>query len=813
MEYSAAKIAQAVDGTLLGDPDRVISRLSIDTRKVHDASKSVFFAITGEFHDGHKYIQQAEELGMRVVVCEHDPGISSISVILVSNTLRALQKLATLHRSNFEYPVIAITGSNGKTVVKEWLNQLLAPNYVVIRSPKSYNSQVGVPLSVWNMGNQHSLAIFEAGISKPGEMGALEEVLQPTLGIFTNVGNAHMENFESEEELAREKAMLFRGTKKVIVRFKYASARKALDQMGLKSVTWGTESGSDYILEHHSPSAFTTNIKLTSKKDLFEFSIPFIDEASLENALHCIVLLLEMGDGADLINARLKSLLPVNMRLELLKGKRNCQIVSDVYSADLQSLEIALDFLSKQNVNKERVVIISDILESGMDADQWLDKISKLMKDASVSKVISAGPEFQNRVKNLNISVETFDSTDDILSFLEKNPLSNSDILVKGARKYKFERIVKALEAGVNGTVMEINLNALTDNLNYYRTLLSNETKLMVMVKAFAYGSGAHEIARVLEFNQVHALGVAFIDEGISLREAGVSLPILVLNPEASGFEELIRNRLEPEIFNLEALTQFVDTLENGNNQDPYPIHLKIDTGMHRLGFDPADLSDLLGMLKKSKHVRVSSVFSHLAASDETLHDGFTSRQISLFSAVCGTIEHALGYHFDRHILNTAGIEKIPKARFEMVRLGIGLYGISTTAGEHLRQVAQLKSRISQIREVPDGESVGYNRSYIAKGTRKIATVPIGYADGFNRRLSNGVGSMFINGSKAPIAGNVCMDMTMVDVTNIECEVGDEVEIFGDNIPISELADNIGTIVYEVITGISLRVRRVFVED
>jgi alanine racemase len=813
LKYTAQDIANAVEGILHGDAELTISRLLLDTRRAQDASDSLFFAIKGDVHDGHKYIPKAIEKGVKLIVCEEAPSIPNVTFIVVKDSARALQAVASMHRSNFQYSLIAITGSNGKTIVKEWLNQLLAADEVVVRSPKSYNSQVGVPLSVWNMGSQHTLGLFEAGISQPGEMPNLQRILKPTSGIFTNVGSAHMENFDSLAQLAREKSALFIGAEKVIYRARYKEIKEALAKRSIPAISWGAQSECDYVIEKLSQTHSNTSMTIRSKQGLYDLSIPFGDDASFENAMHCIVYLLENGMDAEELDRRLKTLQPINMRLELIKGKRNSQIVSDVYSADLHSLEIALDFLARQHAHDQLVLIISDLIESGLESTQWLNKISQLTASAGISRVIAVGPEFSRHASDLEMAVDAFSTTEEALTFLENNPIADSDILIKGARKFGFERISKSLEARVSGTVLEINLDALTENLNHYRSLLKGSTKLMVMVKAFAYGSGPHEIARVLEFNQVDALGVAFIDEGVALREAGVSLPILVLNPEPSGYAELIQNRLEPEIFNFQMLQEFSTVLETLGHDDPYPIHIKIDSGMHRLGFDPSELDELAKVLSQNTKLAVKSVFSHLAASEDPGEDAFTRNQIEVFSAACSVLDGALDYSFDRHILNTAGIERFPEAHFDMVRLGIGLYGVSTTSRDQVRTVARLRSNISDISVIRAGESVGYNRSYKAASDVTIATIPIGYADGLDRRLSNGVGKMIVNGKPALIVGKVCMDMCMLDVSEITCGIGDEVEIFGENITITDLATSMGTIPYEVITGISLRVRRIFIQD
>lgn len=809
MIYTAGEIAQITSGQTFGDADHPVSRILLDTRKVRDAADAVFFAINGDVHDGHQFIQSAVDQGVKVIVCERDPTIEGVTTIKVRNSLSALQKLAASHRSKFDIPVVGITGSNGKTVVKEWLTQLLAPDKIICRSPKSYNSQVGVPLSVWNLDSRHNLAIFEAGISKPGEMKRLEPMVKPTIGIFTNVGQAHMENFDSKEQLAHEKAALFASADRIIFRSDYPEIIDALSTFGGRMIRWGKTEADSYRVELVHRDSHSIQVNLSWNGDSASFQLPFGDDASYENAIHCVVFMLEQGYEPAIINQRLALLQSVDMRLELLQGKRNCTVVSDVYSADLNSLEIALDFFAHQQSHDRRVVIISELVESGLSSEQWIAHLSELLQNARVDELLFVGDDIRAQ-SGLPQTTTIFSSTDELISHLQKNALSNADILVKGARKHAFEKVSKLLEMGVNGTYLEINLDALRENLNHFRGALDPGVKLMVMVKAFAYGSGAHEISRILEFNQVDALGVAFTDEGVALRESGVSLPILVLNPEVSGFETLIHYRLEPELFSLTQLEDFAQAVKNAGESN-YAVHIKINTGMNRLGLDEGDINALVSKLNEHPEIRVSSLFSHLAASEDSQHDDFTSEQIAKFEALSERIQASLSYEVDRHILNTSGVDRFPKAQFDMVRLGIGLYGANPGPG--VRPVASLKSNLSQIRSIQAGESVGYSRAYVAQENSVIGTIPIGYADGIDRRMGNGTGRMYVNGSFVPIIGNVCMDMCMVDLTGIECAENDPVEIFGEHISVAEVAEAMGTINYEVITGISLRVRRVFVQD
>ena len=753
------------------------------------------------------------EKGVQNFVVTHIPeGLSNKAVFLVvENTLDALQQYAAHHRSLFKIPVIGLTGSNGKTIVKEWLNFLLNPDFNIIRSPKSYNSQVGVPLSVISINDKHNLGIFEAGISKMHEMEKLETIIRPTIGIITNIGTAHDEGFEDLEKKIKEKLKLFKQSKLIIYQ-KNKTVDTLIDSK-IKSFSWSFENEDADVFISKKEIQDKTALLIRYAKASFEVQIPFQDEASVENAVTCLMVLLSFKYGKTTIQNRMQWLYPVEMRLKVKKGINNTTLIDDSYSSDFQSLKIAMDFLESQKQYKNKTVILSDIFQSGLSNEELYSKVSQLITSNNINRVIGIGDTI-SAFKHKFANCVTFKNTADF--FLNFNYLNfiNETILIKGARHFQFEEIVAALEEKTHETVLEINLNSISHNLSFYKSKLKPTTKMMVMVKAFGYGSGGFEIAKLLEHHKVDYLGVAFADEGIALKNSGIMLPIMVLNPETTSFSAIIQYKLEPEIYNLKGLNAFLKIAEKRKLKH-FPIHIKLDTGMHRLGFEQENLDELIATLKGNKFVAIKSILSHMATSDDLEQQGFAHSQIDLFEKLSSKLIAELQIKPIRHILNTSGISNFPQAQYDMVRLGIGLYGVSNDVGEqkYLENVGTLKSIISQIKLIQAGESVGYGRRFTAQKPTKIATIPIGYADGISRHWGNEVGFVTINNQRATIVGSICMDMLMVDITDISCKEGDSVIIFGESPTVSFMANQLQTIPYEILTSISQRVKRVFYRE
>jgi len=815
-EYFIKDIADITGGKMIGDSVQPVSQVSIDSRTLVPGPGVLFFAIRGERHDGHRFISELYQSGVRNFVVgelphEYDKP-EGAAFIVVKDTLVALQALAAFHRSQYSCPVLGITGSNGKTVVKEWLFQMLRKEKNLCRSPKSFNSQVGVPLSVLLLDEQHEMGIFEAGISKTGEMGKLQAVIRPGIGIMTNIGEAHQENFTSIEQKVAEKIILFKDCHAII----YCADHILIDSVlrerysDRELVSWSEKNESTVTVTEIQLKEKNTHVRLKYSRQESYYILPFIDRASVENALHIITLLLHLGYKSRFIEKGLLSLSPVAMRLELVKGINGCTLINDSYNSDLYSLSIALDFLNQQNQHKTKTVILSDILQSGRSDEDLYREVSALVKGKGIDHFIGIGKRLAaNRQAFLPGSV-FFESTEEFLAGQKRSMFRDEAILIKGSRQFRFEKIVHAYEQKVHCTVMEVDLEALVHNLNIYRSLLDKDTRIMVMVKALSYGSGSWEIANVLQFQKVDYLCVAYIDEGIHLREAGIKLPVMVMNPEMSGFEALVDYQLEPEIYSFRILHGF-NELVSRRGIDHYPVHLKLETGMHRLGFSPEQMDELVSALRKAPRLVIASVFSHLAAADNPVHDLFTRDQIRQFEQLSEQLTGAFSYRIIRHMLNSSGIERFPEGQFDMVRLGIGLYGISETITHRLRNVNTLKSIISQIKTVKKGSSVGYNRQYMAGSDMTMGIIPIGYADGLSRKLGNGNWRVSIKGQAVPLIGNICMDMCMVDLTGTDAVEGDEVIIFGEDPGLKDLAEKTGTIPYEVLSRISERVKRVYI--
>lgn len=789
--------------------DLPIVDLTTDSRKSNHLKNSLFFAIKGERHDGHHFIHEQYSQGCRQFVVEKDINLTSFpdgNFLLVDSSIKAIQQIASSHRSGFSYPVIGITGSNGKTIVKEWSYQLLSPDFYISKNPGSYNSQLGVPLSVWQMSGEYTLGIFEAGISKPGEMKCLEEVIQPTLGIFTNLLAAHDEGFVSREEKAKEKALLFLNCSTVIyckdheLVHQVLTNQKTTDQ---KLFSWGISPDADVVIAKISNHQY----QVTYKRISFVIEKNFSDLGSWENLFHGITTLIWMGYDHSVIATRIEQLKALPMRLEMKEGIKGSTLVDDSYSNDLAGLKIALDFLRSQQ-NRKSLVILSDMLESGLKETEWVDQINTVLMQHKVDRLMAIGPNLAAHSNRIKVPKDVFHSVEDFLAALPSLDIENAAILIKGARTFRMERIVKHLQKKIHGTVLEINLGALANNLNVFRALLKPTTKIMAMVKAFAYGSGSHEVASLFQYHKVDYLGVAYTDEGKMLRSHGIHLPIMVMNPTPDNFRELQEFKLEPSVYSLSLLRSLINHLASNE----ISIHIKLDTGMHRLGIEPDELDELIKLLTEHPTIKVKSIYSHLAGSDDLQHDEFSAHQVSLFSAMANRLEKILKQPVIKHILNSAGASRLPQYQFDMVRLGIGLYGIDpgNQLNSKLDTAVTLRATISQIKIIKLGETVGYGRHGKNLWETNLATVSIGYADGYSRAFSRGVGKVLINGKLAPVLGNVCMDMTMVDITGIETSEGDEVTIFGAGLPITEIASWINTIPYEILTSTSDRVKRVF---
>ncbi|MDX6190985.1 bifunctional UDP-N-acetylmuramoyl-tripeptide:D-alanyl-D-alanine ligase/alanine racemase [Flavobacterium sp. Fl-318] len=796
-----------------------VDHVSIDSRSLQNGSQTLFFALSGVNNDAHLYISELIDKGVQSFVVQYVPDNCKgrANFLIVKDTLKALQEFAAYYRNLFDFPVIGLTGSNGKTIVKEWLNFLLSPDFNVIRSPKSYNSQVGVPLSVIAINEKHNLGIFEAGISTVNEMINLEKIIKPTIGVLTNIGSAHDEGFLNLEQKINEKLRLFKDSalvvyqKNEIVDLCLAAFVKENQLKGQVLFSWSftDKSATVFILKKESKND-KTQIEYQYKNEIFNLEIPFQDSASIENAISCLLVLLYFKYDFATIQNRMQMLYPVEMRLEVKNGINNCSIIDDSYSSDFQSLKIALDFLESQKKNASKTVILSDIFQSGFSNEELYSKVAQLIADNKINRVIGIGntiSSFSDKFSNAVV----FASTADFIANFESLNFANETILIKGARSFQFEEIVTLLEEKTHETILEINLNSISHNLNFFKSKLGSNVKMMVMVKAFGYGNGGLEIAKLLEHHKVDYLGVAFADEGISLKSGGIKLPIMVLNPESTSFPSIIQYQLEPEIYSIKGLNAFLKIAREKNLKD-FPVHIKLDTGMHRLGFEENTIDELIATLKGNSTIRIQSILSHLATSDDKDHFEFVRSQIRLFEKLSSKLMTELGVNPIRHILNTSGISNFPDAQFNMVRLGIGLYGVSNDAAEQkfLENVGTLKSIISQVRTIPSGDSVGYGRRFMATKETKIATIPIGYADGISRLWGNGVGYVIVKNQKAAIVGSVCMDMLMIDVSEIDCKEGDSVIIFGENPTVTEIANALKTIPYEILTSISQRVKRVF---
>ncbi len=821
--YRIKQIADIIGGHMVGkDIDHVVLDILIDSRQLITATNALFFALVTDRNNGHKYIEELYDQGVRAFVVNKIPegSFDEATFIIVDDTLKALQRLAAFHRSQFAIPVIGITGSNGKTIVKEWLAQLLGPEYNIVRSPKSYNSQVGVPLSVWQINETHQLGIFEAGVSKPDEMPALQKIIRPTIGVFTNIGQAHEENFISFMQKAGEKLNLFTQVETLVYCMDYYDIQQVILRSDLgkkvKLFSWSrkfkeAELYVPAVLKHEKES----EIQVAYQGETLEFKIPFVDDASIENAIHCIAVCLLMKMSHVQLAERLLHLPSVAMRLEIKAGINNCTLVNDYYNSDVNSLVIALDVMNQQRQHQEKVLILSDILQSGRDEQELYGYIARLVEEKGVNMLIGIGPAITRQAKLFPMKSAFFKDVADFMLHFPFSTFRNQTILLKGARAFEFEQIGMELQEKAHETVLEINFNHLVNNFNHYRSLIKPETKIMVMVKAFGYGSGNYEVSNILQFHRADYLTVAFADEGVELRRAGINLPIMVMSPEVNSYDNIIKYHLEPEVFSFRNLDFIERALNATGVTTPLNVHVKLDTGMHRLGFSLKELPELIRRLQANPMIHVRSVFSHLATADNPDEDEFTLSQIKVFEEGSQMIVEAFPYKVIRHILNTAGITRFTKYQFDMVRLGIGLYGVPTCKQDEgvLETVVSLKTTINQIKEIPAGDSIGYNRHGRAEHDMRIGIVPIGYADGLSRLLGNGNAKFYINNQPVPIIGDICMDMCMLDLTGVDAQEGDTVVVFDAEHPIGDIAKACQTIPYEVMTRISQRVKRVYYQE
>ncbi len=818
MNYTISNIGLYVSATAkLPWPDVEINTVLYDSRRLSATEGVLFIAVHGTRHDGHEYIETLFQKGVRNFLVEQIPAnlIGKANFLKVANTLDAFQQLATKIRQQSQAKIIAVTGSNGKTIVKEWLAQVLSEQGTVVKTPKSYNSQLGVPLSVFSLKADTQFGVFEAGISQPGEMQKLQTILKPSVGIFTNIGSAHQEYFESISEKVREKLKLFSQTETLV---HCADQQIVQQEIQTSALPQKTQLVSWSQTDKKAPFYFSLSenqVEAFFKETTQKFRLNFTDKASIENALHVFTAAVVLGMPPEKVALQMEQLHPVSMRLEMKKGHDDTLLINDAYNNDIESLRIALDYFMQQAGMRKKVLILSEIEQSGLANQEINSLLENTLKAYPLDVIYLVGEGLKTLMEKLHAVKEWFADTPALMKKVSLQELRGKAILLKGARKHKFETLDAWLQEKTHETVLEINLSKMVQNLNYYRAQLKPGVKLMVMIKAAGYGAGAYELAAMLQFYKVDYLSVAYADEGVALRKAGINLPILVLNTEISSLDSLIDYNLEPEVYSFRVLHALLENVQKLGIEKPVQIHLKLETGMHRLGFETSELHTLAETLKATNLLTVKSVFSHLAAADDGNQKAFTKQQITHFTTMCDVLSEKLAYGFHRHILNSSGIARFKDAQFDMVRLGIGLYGISAYPEEaqFLKPISALKATVSQIKTLKKGESLGYGRSYIASKNETIATISIGYADGFRRSLSNGVGEVAIGEKRYPVVGRVCMDMCMINVTGGDVKEGDTVEIFGNTISVYALAERMQTIPYEVLTGVSERVKRVYLEE
>ena len=822
MFYSLEKVTALIGARRFGNAEARIDWLLTDSRSLAFPETTLFFALRTPVGDGHKYIPDLYRRGVRNFVVgtvpdNYETDYPDANFLRVLSPLKALQRLAERHREEYVLPVIGITGSNGKTVVKEWIYQLLMLSMNVTRSPRSYNSQVGVPLSVWLLDERSRIGVFEAGISQPGEMQALRAIIQPTIGVMTNIGPAHQENFSTIQEKCHEKLLLFKDAKVLIYNADEPVVAESVHDFGFGGQLFGwsrkDENATIFVRAIEPTEDGKTRIAYFFNGTAAEYTLPFADEASIQNSITALCVCLYLGLTPADIARRMALLEPVAMRLEVVQGVRGCTLINDAYNSDAAALDIALDFMNrraKEQAAKGRTLILSDIFQTGIPAEELYAKVAEMLKSRGVERLIGVGPAISAAHTLFSIKKSFYPTSEALLESGELDTIHDEIILLKGARNFGFEQIAKALSLRVHETTLDVNLEAIAENLHFYRSFMKPETKLTCMVKASAYGAGSVEIAKTLQERGVDYLAVAVADEGAELRRAGITAGIIVMNPEMSAFGTLFEYELEPEIYSFNLLDALIRAARRQGITD-FPVHLKLDTGMHRLGFNPkTDIPVLIDRLSHQRALIPRSVFSHFVGADSDGFDDFSEKQFKLFDEASRTLQAAFPHKILRHICNSAGIERFPERHLDMVRLGLGLYGIDPIDNRVLHNVATLRTTILQIRDVPAGDSIGYSRKTVLDRPSRIAAIPIGYADGLNRHLGNRRGYCLVNGQKADYVGNICMDVCMIDVTDIPCREGDSVEIFGDALPVTVLSDLLGTIPYEVLTSVSNRVKRVY---
>ena len=841
MYYTLDRISEITGARRYGHTDAEIEWMLTDSRSLAFPETSLFFALRTRLGDGHKYIPALYRRGLRNFVVGTLPADAAqrfpdANFLLVPSPLKALQSLAEAHRKAYDLPVVGITGSNGKTVVKEWLYQLLSPAMVVTRSPRSYNSQIGVPLSVLLLDERSQVGLFEAGISQPGEMSALRHIIRPTIGVMTNIGPAHQENFATMEEKCLEKLSLFRDTEALVYNADERIVAEGVEAMhyGGRRLAWSRrDPACPLFVEQMEKDAGGTRIRYRYEGTAHELHIPFSDDASALNCTHCLAVCLYLKLTPEEIAQRMARLEPVAMRLEVIQGVRGCTLINDTYNSDVASLDIALDFMNRRPGTHgddttptgdgthgrndgepvRKTLILSDILQTGLDDRELYARVAQMAASRGIDHIVGVGPAISAAHALFPMKKSFFPSSDALLESGFLDSLHDEVVLLKGARAFGFERIAEALSLRVHETTLEVNLEALAENLNFYRSFMKPSTKITCMVKASAYGSGAVEVAKTLQDRGVDYLAVAVADEGAELRRAGITTGVMIMNPEMSSFDTLFAYNLEPEVYSFGLLEALIRAAEKEGVTN-FPIHVKLDTGMHRLGFNPEkDMPALIDRLQRQSSLIPRSVFSHFVGSDSPEFDDFSRLQFERFDAASRQLQAAFPHHILRHICNSAGIERFPERHLDMVRLGLGLYGIDPIDNRRLHNVTSLRTTILQIRDVPAGDSVGYSRRTFLDRPSRIAAIPIGYADGLNRHLGNRNGYCLVNGKRAPYVGNICMDVCMIDVTDIDCREGDRVEIFGDQLPVTELSDRLDTIPYEILTSVSNRVKRVYFQQ
>ena len=835
-KYTIEKVTTLIGARRIGTADAQIEWLLTDSRSLCFPENTLFFALKTSRNDGHRYIADLYRRGVRNFVVTAPPtlpkgkGYEDANFLIVPSPLEALQRLAERHRDEFDIPVVGITGSNGKTMVKEWLYQILSPNHHVTRSPKSYNSQIGVPLSVWLMDEQADMALIEAGISQPGEMRSLADIIQPTIGILTSLGSAHQENFRSMEEKCMEKLQLFEHAQTLIYNADDDTISRCIRRSGYKGkkIAWSrdNESAALYVIARQETGTTQqpcTVITYSYQGERATYRLPFIDEASVECSLACAATARFLGVTAEQLDERMSQLEPVAMRLEVKEGQHGCVVINDSYNSDINSLDIALDFMQRRRSlpvassyrgGNGNTLILSDIQQSGMTQEELYHEVNDLCLKRGIDKFIGIGSDISSQRSLFTVGKKFFfATTDDFLKSQTFRELRDEEILIKGARQFGFDRITEQIEQKVHETILEVNLNAVVDNLNYYRSMLQRDTKIVCMVKADAYGAGAVEVAKTLQDHQVDYLAVAVADEGVTLRQNGITQNIMIMNPEMTAFKTMFDYDLEPEVYSFRLLDALIHAAKKEGITD-WPVHIKIDTGMHRLGFNPdKDMEELINRLKHQTAVIPRSVFSHFVGSDSDDFDNFSRMQFEKFDRASRQLQAAFDHKILRHMDNSAGIEHFPERQLDMCRLGLGLYGVDPRDNHILNTVSTLKTTILQLRHVPKNETVGYSRKGILTRDSVIAAIPIGYADGLNRHLGRGACYCLVNGQKAPYVGNICMDVAMIDVTDINCQEGDMVEIFGEHLPVTVLSDALDTIPYEVLTAVSSRVKKVYYQE